>query len=87
MLEVVQRLLLGVALPEDVALEPVGESNLELVAGELADGKGKDPVEFLEGSLLGLRDPEEDHDEGDDVETSIETESTDDAELVEQEGE
>lgn len=46
-LEVVERLLLGMLLEEDVALEPPWESDGELVGGELADGDGEDPVELL----------------------------------------
>lgn len=86
-LEVVERLLLGVLLEEDPALEPPGESDGGLVLGELADGDGEDPVELLEGALLGLRDEEKDHDEGNDVETGVEAKGTDGVETVEEEGE
>ena len=36
----------------------------------------KDVVEFFEGALLCLRDPEEDHDESNDVGSGVETEDT-----------
>lgn len=86
-LKVVQWLLLGSAVKEDPALEPVRESDAELVAGKLADGNSKDPVEFFEGALLGLGDPEEDHDKGDGVETSVQSKGAHGLETVEDEGE
>lgn len=86
-LKVVQGLLLGSAVKEDPALEPVRESDAELVAGKLADGNGKDPVEFLEGALLCLGDPEEDHDECDGVETCVQTKGAHGLQTVEDEGE
>lgn len=81
-LEVVERLLGGALLEEDVALEPPGDGSVELVAAELLDGDGEDPVKFLKSALLGLGDEEEDHEEGDSVESSIETEGTLRDELV-----
>lgn len=75
-LEVVQRLELGVAAEQDVALDPPGQEGADLVLDEGARGHRKDPVELLERALLCLRHEEEDHEEGDHVEAGVETECT-----------
>lgn len=49
---------------------------MELIANEASAWNSKDVIEFLEGSLFCLRDKEEDHDEGHNVETGVEAEST-----------
>ena len=51
------------------------------------DTYSKDVVEFLQRPLLCLRHEEEDHDEGDNVEAGVETESTNGVEAVDQERE
>ena len=80
----IQRLQLGVALPKHPALEPPRQRNSSLVLGKLADGHGKDVVELLEGALLGLRHPKEDHDEGHGVEAGVEAKGADRAQRLEQ---
>jgi len=64
----------GVLVAEKVSLEEVRKSLLDLVRGKLARGNGKDLVELLKGTLLSFRKQEEDHDEGNDVETGVEAE-------------
>lgn len=86
-LKVVQRRLGGVLLHEHVSLEPPWQRNSELVASKLGDGNSKDPVQLFQCSLLGLGDPEENHDECDHVEACVDAESADSASLLEQEGE
>lgn len=86
-IKLVQRLQRSVPLEENPPLEPVGQGFRELVAHEDAGGDGEDVVELLEGALFGFREPEEDHDEGDDVETRVEAEGADDAEVGEHDGE
>ena len=90
-LEGVQGRADGVLVPEDTEkdppLEPERQDGEALVAHEAGDGDGEDPVELLEGALHGLGDPEEDHDEGDDVETGVHAEGADGLGLLEQEWE
>ena len=74
-------------LEQDVALDEPGEVGSELVGDEFAGGDGEDPVEFLESTLHGLGDEEEDQDERNNVETGVHTEDTDSVSLGEQEGE
>lgn len=70
----VQRFTLGVLALQDPPFEPVWKCLGELIMHVRARRDGKDIVEFLEGPLLGFRHPEEDHDEGGDVEESVEAE-------------
>lgn len=74
-LELVERLQLGAALPEHVALDPPGEPGTQVVGSVTASGYTKNIIELLEGALLGLGEAEEDDKEGDDVQTSVEAES------------
>lgn len=87
LVELVQGRLGRVPLEEDVLLEPPGQGDGELVLHKGADGDGEDVVELLEGALHRLGDPEEDHDEGDDVEAGVQAKGADGVELLEQEGE
>lgn len=75
-LEVVQRAASGALLEEHPALEPPGDGLGDLILHEGSDGDSEDPVELFQGTLHGLGDPEEDHDEGDNVEASVDTEDT-----------
>lgn len=90
-LKVVQRRADGALVVDEAAegvlLEPEGQDGEELVAHELGDGDGKDPVELLEGALHGLGDPEEDHDKGDDVEAGVHAKGADGHGLLQEEGE
>lgn len=85
LLKVVQRSFGGVALEEDVALEPPREGHGELIHGKLARRDAKDPVQLLERTLHGFWHPEENHDKGDHVESGIQAEGAYRVELVEQE--
>ncbi len=55
---------MSILLTEDIALDPPREDLEHLVSHMLACGDSKDVIEFFKGTLLGLRDPDEDHDEG-----------------------
>lgn len=68
--KLVQRLQLNVPA-EDVALDPKGQRLADLVVHVNTSRHGKDVVELLEGALLGLGDPEEDHDQGGHVQATI----------------
>jgi hypothetical protein len=73
-LELVKRLKLRVLLPQDVALDEPGQVCAQVI-GNMATGRDtEDVVELFEGALLRLGEAEEDDEEGDDVETGIETE-------------
>ena len=69
MVELVQRLQRHVAA-EDVPVDPVGKRLLQLVAHVHASRHRKDVVEFFKGALLRLGDPEEDHDQGGNIEAT-----------------
>jgi len=71
-LEMVEWLESGTLVEEDPALDEVWERLGDLVAHVGAGGDGEDVVEFLKRALLGLGNPEEDHDEGDDVGAGVE---------------
>lgn len=66
----------GVLLEHDVALDEVRQPGTGLVGKELSCGHREDLVDFLQGELLGLADEAEDHAPGDQVESSVEAEST-----------
>lgn len=68
--ELVKRLQRHLAT-EDVPLHPVRQRLGDLVAHVDTSGHCKDVVELLEGALLGLRDPEEDHDQGSHVQATV----------------
>lgn len=75
-LEVVEWLELGILVSADPAVDEVGKRLLHVVAHVGASGHSEYIVKFFKGSLLGLRDPQEDHDESDNVGRRIETEDT-----------
>lgn len=87
LLEGVERLQLSVAVEEDPALEEVGNRLGNLVVRKAGGGQSKDPVELFQRTLLGLGNPEQDHKEGNDVETSVETKGTNNVESVKNERE
>lgn len=60
-IELVQWLQLHI-LPEDIALEPIRKRLGDLIMHVHTRGYGKDIVKFFQCTLLGLGDPEEDHD-------------------------
>lgn len=76
-LKVVEWLENGVLAEEDPSLNEVWEGLGELVVHVGASWDGEDVVQLLESALLGLWNPEEDHDEGDEVEAGVEAEGTD----------
>lgn len=66
----------GVLLEENVALEEVRQPGTGLVGEELSCGHREDLVDFLQSELLGLADEAEDHAPSNQVESSVEAEST-----------
>lgn len=70
MVELVQWLQVRILLTEDIALDPPWENLEHLVSHMLACGDSKDVIEFFKGTLLGLGNPDEDHDEGYNVEST-----------------
>lgn len=83
----VEGLELGVPVEKHPALEPPRQSLGALVVDELGSWGPEDVVELLERALLGLGYPEEDHYEGEHIETGVEPKDTNNLEPVEQEGE
>jgi hypothetical protein len=75
-LKFVERLENSVFLLKDPTIKPPWESGEELVAHMGTSGNSEDVVQFLKGTLLGLWDPEKDHDQCDDIGTGVETEDT-----------
>ncbi|KAK5632845.1 hypothetical protein RRF57_008559 [Xylaria bambusicola] len=73
---VVERLKCGALLEENPSLEPPRDDFGNLVVNELAGRDSEYIVELLECALLGLRNQEEDHEEGQDVEASVQAEGT-----------
>lgn len=61
----------GVALAEDIAFEPVWSDAESLETHVLGGGDGEDVIEFFQRALFGFGDPEEDHDHGEHVETTM----------------
>lgn len=49
---------------------------MQLIGDESLSWHGKDVVEFFESPLFRLGDEEEDHDQGDDIETGVKAEGT-----------
>lgn len=62
MVEVVEGFQLDI-LAEDVPLEPPGQDLEALVVHVDTSGHSEDVVKLLQGSLLGLGNPQEDHDQ------------------------
>lgn len=58
-------------LAEDVSPEPPGQNLEDLVVHVGTSGHSKDVVKLLQGSLLSLRNPQEDHDKCCNVQTSV----------------
>lgn len=85
--ELIQGRLGSIALKQNVLLDPPGSDSEELVFAERADWHGKDPVELFQSTLHGFRDPEKDHDKRNNVEASVEAESSDGMETSQQERE
>ena len=64
------------ALPEqNPALEPPRQNREDLVAHVRPGGDGKDIIEFLERTLLGLGNPKENHNQSTHVKACVEAES------------
>ena len=76
LIERVQRLELSILLEEHPPLNEPWKPGTSLVFGELSERYGKDIVEFFQCSLLGFWHEEEDHNEGYDVQSGVETKST-----------
>ena len=72
----IERFQLSVTLPQHPPLEPPRRSLASLVRDELLARNSKDVVKLFQGPLFGFWNEEEDHDERDDVQTSIEAECT-----------
>lgn len=69
--KLIQRRTRSVLVEKHPALEPPRQRGADLVTGKGAHGDGEDVVEFFEGALFGLGDPEEDHDESEDVHATV----------------
>ncbi len=76
-IEVVQRLQRRALVAHDVPLDEVRQGLGKLVAHVLARRHGEDVVQLLERALLGLGDPEEDHDQRRHVQAGVEAERAD----------
>jgi len=63
-------------LAKDVSLNEVRKPHRRLIRDELLRWDREDLVDFFQGKLLGLADETEDHAPGDEVEPSVETESS-----------
>jgi hypothetical protein len=72
----IERFQLRITLPQHPSFEPPRRSFTSLVGDELLARDGEDVVELFQGPLLGFRYKEEDHDEGANIETGIESEGT-----------
>lgn len=59
-----------------MALKEPGQPGAGLVGHVTAGGHGKDVIQLFQSPLLGLWEPEEDHDQRDDVQCRVEAEST-----------
>lgn len=70
-----------------MSLEEPRQSLLDLMPRVDGSRYREHLIQLLECELLGLRDPEEDEDEGEEVETSVEEESAGWCESTEQSGE
>lgn len=86
LLKVIQWLEGSGALEKDVSLEPPGQSLSELVLGKGTNWNCKDPIKLLKGTLHGLGHPEENHDEGDEVESGVQSKRTERLKAAEKEG-
>lgn len=73
-IEVVQRLQRRALVAHDVPLHEVRQGLGKLVAHVLARRHREDVVQLLEGALLRLGDPEEDHDQRGHVQAGVEAE-------------
>jgi hypothetical protein len=72
-IELVQRLEHNITA-HDILVEKPRQCLGNLVVHVCACWDGENVIQLLECALLRLGDPEEDHDEGDDVETGVEAE-------------
>ena len=61
---------------KDICLEPPRKHCEGLIAHMGASRDRKDVIELFQSSLLGLGDPQEDHDQSSDIQASIEAEGT-----------
>ena len=83
-IELIQRLQPGALLEQDIALHPIRQRLRKLIAHMGPSRHRKHVIELLEGALLGLGDPEEDHDEGGEVQAGVEAEGADGVEGAEE---
>jgi len=75
-LELVQLWLHQALAPEDVSLEEIRCRLRDLVLHMGAGWYSKDVIQLLKCALLGLRQPEEYHPEGEEVEAGVEAKCT-----------
>lgn len=68
--QLVQRLKVSTATAEDVAIDPPWEHLEQLIAHVHGCGHSEDVVKLFESPLLGLGNPEEDHNKRSDIEGS-----------------
>ena len=69
-LEMVQRRQMSVLAAEDITLNPPWKPGTRLILDKCARRYSKDIVKLLKCPLFGLWQPQEDHDQGQDVETT-----------------
>lgn len=67
---------LGNPLAEDVALDNVRQPDKQFMRNVVLRRHGEDLVQFFQGELLGLTHEAEDHEPGNQIQTSIEAECT-----------
>lgn len=73
LVHLIERLESSVPLPQNPTLNPPRRSFSSLVSHELLRRHSKDIIQFLQSSLFRLRNKEEDHNEGADVQAGVET--------------
>ena len=82
-IEMVQRLQYGALLEEDVTLEPPWQGLGELVFSVYPGGHGEDVIQLFKCALLRLWDEQEDKHQSGKIKPSVEGESTDRVEHLE----
>lgn len=75
-MEVVELRLRQILLTQDSSPEPVRQNFEQLVTHVGTSRNSKDVVQLLKRTLLGLRQPEEDHSASQSIHTSVETKGT-----------
>lgn len=72
----VKRLERGILLEKDPPLDEPWKSLPNLVVDELGSRQAENVIELFQSSLFCFGDPQEDHDQGNDIEAGIQAECT-----------